>query len=301
MGLHRRKLQRQRIVSMALLASLLLTASARAEVKLLIATDGVPPQPKGNSATEPLAKSFSLQRAAEFLDGLTVAWINQRKCGSCHTGNPYLFARAQLDQADAPAVLGVRKFFENRVVQWDEGGKGAGYIVGKGRLKDTEGLTEVVTVASALAMHDQIAGKLHPLTRRALGRMWEVQREDGSWPWNRTGLAPMEHDEYFGVVSAAVAVGNAPEGYAQSPEAEPGLARLRKYLQTKPAPDLHHKLWLLWASAKLEQLVSPAQRAAWVEEIHSLQRADGGWSLHSLGDWKRRDDQPVDKAAPIES
>ena len=30
----------------------------------------------------------------------------------------------------------------------------------------------------------------------------------------------------------------------------------------------------------------------------SLQRPDGGWSLPSLGDWKRRDGTPNDKDAP---
>ena len=71
-----------------LLTSLLLAVPARADGEELIATDNIPARPKGNFANEPLAKTLSIERAAEFLDGTTVAWINQRKCASCHTGFP---------------------------------------------------------------------------------------------------------------------------------------------------------------------------------------------------------------------
>ncbi|HJZ59139.1 MAG TPA: prenyltransferase/squalene oxidase repeat-containing protein [Gemmataceae bacterium] len=255
-----------------------------------------PPAPGAATPDEPLAANVSLERAGEYLDVVTLDWLRERKCASCHTGYPYLMARAALGEPKAPALLEVRKFFEERVASWDRGGKGVGYLKGAGPVRFTEGVTEVVAVAATLAFHDaRSTGKLHPFTRQALARTWELQRADGSWAWNKTGLAPQEHDDYFGAVYAAVGVGHAPEGYAGSDEAKEGVARLTAYLRKNPPPDPHHKAWLLWASCKLDGLLEPAEREKAVKELRSLQRADGGWSLASLGAWKRDgkpDDQP---------
>jgi squalene-hopene/tetraprenyl-beta-curcumene cyclase len=195
--------------------------------------------------------------------------------------------------------LEVRRFLEERVAAWDRGGKGAGYLKGEGPLKISEGVTEVVAIAATLALHDaQTTGKLHPRTRQALDRMWELQQRDGSWTWNKTGLAPLEHDDYYGVVYAALGVGRAPEGYAQSEEAKAGLARLKGYLRKHAPPDLHHKTWLLWASLKLDGLMTRDEREQTIKELLALQRDDGGWNLPSLGDWKRHDGKVNDKQDP---
>jgi squalene-hopene/tetraprenyl-beta-curcumene cyclase len=258
-----------------------------------------PPRPAASTPKEPLAPALSLAKSAEFLDAVTLAWLKERKCASCHTGFPYLLARPALGGPKAPALLTVRKYLEDRVAGWDRGGKGAGYLKAEGPLKVSEGVTEVVAVAATLALHDaQSTGKLQPLTRQALGRMWELQRADGSWEWNKTGLAPLEYDEYYGAVYAALGVGHAPEGYAQSEGAKEGLSRLRGYLRKNPPPDLHHKAWLLWASVKLDGLMTPAEREQVAKALLALQRADGGWSLPSLGGWKRHNGKPNDKDAP---
>jgi squalene-hopene/tetraprenyl-beta-curcumene cyclase len=200
----------------------------------------------------------------------------------------------------SPAVRQVRKFFEDRVAAWDDKGKGAGYLKGHGALKVSEGVTEVVAVAATLALHDaQSSGKLHPVTRLALDRMWELQREDGSWSWNKTGLAPMECDDDFGAIYAALGAGHAPAGYAKSDAAKDGLARLQGYLRKNSRRSLHHKTWLLWASMALNDLMTPAERTQAIEDLLALQREDGGWSLQTLDEWKRT----VDKLniAPAES
>jgi squalene-hopene/tetraprenyl-beta-curcumene cyclase len=69
-------------------------------------------------------------------------------------------------------------------------------------------------------------------------------------------------------------------------------------LRKNPPPDLHHKTWLLWASLKLDGLMTPAEREQAIKDLLALQRDDGGWSLPSLGDWKRRDGKANDKRAP---
>jgi squalene-hopene/tetraprenyl-beta-curcumene cyclase len=198
-------------------------------------------------------------------------------------------ARPALGDPKASGLLQMRKFFEDRIVGWDKGGKGAGLPEG------TEGVTEVVATAAALAFHDAHAtGKLHPRTRQALDRMWTLQQPDGSWTWNRHELPPLEHDDYYGAAFAAVGVGHAPDGYAQTDRARAGLAKLRKYFRANKPPDLHHRAMLLWASLKVEGLLTDAGRKATVKELLALQRSDGGWSLASLGSWKRHNGKPND-------
>jgi squalene-hopene/tetraprenyl-beta-curcumene cyclase len=117
--------------------------------------------------------------------------------------------------------------------------------------------------------------------------MWELQPTDGSWTWNKTGLAPMECDDEFGAIYAALGAGHAPDAYTRTDAAKDGLARLQGYLRRIPRPSLHHKAWRLWASIPLEDLMTPAERAQTIQDLLDRQRNDGGWSLQSLGDWKR--------------
>src|SRR6478609_6461833 len=272
--------------------------AAVASIPTLAAGEPLPQVP-GAKADEPRAKTFSLDKGVEFLDGVTLAWVRRNQCFSCHTGYPYLLARTSVGDPKAAGLLEARKFMEDRVAAWDQGGKGKGYLKGEGVIELTEGVTEVVAIAATLAMHDgQTTGKLHPATRTALARMWELQQADGSWTWNKEDLAPLEHDDYFGAVYAAVGVGYAPEGYAQSESARPGVDRLVKYLTKTPAPDLHHKTYLLWASLALDGLMDKVERERTVQALLALQRKGGGWSLPALGAWKRSDGKPRDADAP---
>jgi squalene-hopene/tetraprenyl-beta-curcumene cyclase len=228
-----------------------------------------------------------------------LARVREHRCASCHTGYPYLLARSAAGDPKAAGLLEARKFLEDRVAAWDQGGKGKGYLKGAGVIEVTEGVTEVVAAAATLALHDgRTIGKLHPTTRTALARMWELQRADGAWDWNKEDLAPLEHDDYFGAVYAAVGVGHAPEGYAQSAAAKDGVAKLVGYLRKTPAPDLHHKAFLLWASIALDGLMDKAERERTVKALLALQRADGGWGLPSLGGWKRLNGDPQAEDGP---
>jgi squalene-hopene/tetraprenyl-beta-curcumene cyclase len=158
---------------------------------------------------------------------------------------------------------------------------------------------EVVATASLLAFNDaQTTGKLHPMTRRALDKMWTVQKANGGWTWLKCNWPPFEHDDYYGAVLAAVGVSVAPDGYALGESAREGLAKLRGYFEKTPAPDMHHRAWLLWASLKLDGLMSKDEREWTIKELLALQREDGGWSLPSLGDWKGNSGRENDKNAP---
>src|SRR4051794_40881947 len=72
-----------------------------------------------NSPREPVAKTMSLANSAAFLDRVALDWTRERKCGSCHTSYAYLMARPALGDHKAPALLRLRRFFEERVANWD--------------------------------------------------------------------------------------------------------------------------------------------------------------------------------------
>jgi squalene-hopene/tetraprenyl-beta-curcumene cyclase len=250
---------------------------------------GEPLQPSPNSPDEPIAEAFSSTKAAEFLDGVAVSWTRERRCGTCHTNVNYMLARPALGDVASAGMDEVRAFFEGRVAHWEDDDREA-----KPRWD-----TEVVATAAALACNDAATtGRLHPSTRRALDKMWTLQRPDGAWDWLKCDWPPYEHDDYYGATFAALGVGVAPEGYRETEAARRGLERLRHYLRENPPPSLHHKAMLLWASMKLDGLMSPAQREQTIKELLDLQRPDGGWNLPSLGDWRRRDGSPNDKETP---
>jgi squalene-hopene/tetraprenyl-beta-curcumene cyclase len=240
-------------------------------------------------ADEPKLARCSLERAAQYLDNVAVEWTRKRNCGTCHTNIPYLMARPFLKEFDSPGQSEVRAFFEKRIAHWNDPDKAA-----KPRWD-----AEVLSTAEALAINDAATtGKLHPLTRQALDRMWTLQTKDGGWDWLKCDWPPYEHDDYYGAIVAALAAGYAPEDYAHAPSASKGLERLRIYFRSTPPPDLHHQSMLLWASARLDGLMDPPQKDATIRAIRALQRGDGGWCLPSLGGWKRRDGTPNDPGAP---
>jgi len=242
-------------------------------------------RPKANSAEEPVAKEFSRGKGAEFLDAASLTWTRERKCGTCHTNYPHLMASSAIPECRPEARREVRAFFEGRIRDWDQTDK-------------PRGETELVATAFALAFDDaQTTKTLHPMTRKALDKMWELQNSSsGAWNWEKCNWPPLEHDDFLGATYAALAVGYAPENYAASDGAQEGLKRLRRFFWANRPPDLHHKGMFLWASRKLDGLMNAEEQAAIVKELFAAQRPDGGWSLPMLGGWKRRDGTVNDAA-----
>lgn len=232
--------------------------------------------PGPNQLDEPVAKTFSLDRAAHFLDSAALQWQKQRKCFTCHTNLAYLYARPSIS-SKAPAHKEVRRFAEELVnVRWKS----------KGPRWDAE----VIAAAAALAFNDAATtGELHPTTKVALDRMWTLQREDGGWDWLKCNWPPFEHDDHYGVTLAAIAVGVAPNDYSQSEIAEKGIAGIRRYLTDHPPENLHHRAMTLWASTYIKGLMSTQEQRECVNELLALQKEDGGWAAATLGSWERAD------------
>lgn len=235
----------------------------------------------GNSASEPMIEKFSLARAASFLDTAALGWQKKRRCVACHTDAAYLMT-PPMTGSRPQAYREVRKFTEKLVNErWAK----------KGPRWDAE----VIVAAAALAASDAgTNGKLHPTTRKALDRMWTVQRKDGGWNWLKCDWPPMESDDHYGATLAAIAAGVAPESYAKTEKAQAGLKNIRRYLAANPPPAPHHKGMILWADSLCGDLADARQRKAWIAELASLQKADGGWALATLGKWKRGDGKTQD-------
>lgn len=239
-------------------------------------------RPAASTPDEPLAEQYSLEAAVHFLDSASLDWQKSRNCMTCHTNYLYLIVRPAVG-ADNEAHRAVRNYAERLVTErWAE----------RGPRWDAE----VVMSAMTLAYNDRLtSGRLSPVARQALDRMWTVQQEDGGFDWLKCEWPPMESDDDFGAPMAALAALVAPDDYALSPAAEQGLEKLRGYLASQPPPSLHHAAMWLWAdSFEPGVLLTAAQRDEVLGELFARQRPDGGWALPTLGDWTRHDGQPQD-------
>ena len=245
--------------------------------------------PGPNTDKEPIAEKFSLERGARFLDTVSVNWTRNRKCGTCHTNYAHMIAGPMVEKPASTELVEVRAFFEARAAGWDKPDKSAKPI----------GDGEVVATAAALAFNDAAStGRLDPLTRAALDRMWTIQRPDGAWNWFDCDLPPMEDDDYYGTALAATAVGHAPGDYKSTKAAQIGIEKVRGYLRANPAPNLHHRALLLWASMGIDGLMEINERERTVADLLAKQRPAGGWSLTSLGRFVRRDGTANPEDAP---
>jgi squalene-hopene/tetraprenyl-beta-curcumene cyclase len=244
------------------------------------------------------ARSWDPGGAAAYLDRRMNWWMSWGTsardhgtfCVSCHTAVPYALARPTLgsespNDAERRLIDDVRR----RVRLWNET---TPYYTDQydapGKSSQSRG-TESVLNALILAYDDARTGRLRPDTRMALEDMWALQRghgdDAGAWSWLDFDLAPWESPDaqYYGAALAALAVGVAPGGYRSEPLVQGHLRLLHDYLERHYAPQsLHHRLVLLWASAKLPALLDADRRRSLIEETLRAQNADGGWSLSAL-------------------
>jgi hypothetical protein len=233
--------------------------------------------------------------AAEYLDGRQKLWIEWPRaqrlgapCLSCHTGVPYLLARPALRRANGGQEPTV---YEQALLD------GLRTRLDKATAKEFSG-TDSPRAAQALGV-EAILAALFLANDQALNRMWALQLRDGpargAWAWTDADLDPWEMPEstYFGAALAALATGEASAEYRRRPEVRERISELIGYLEREwAAQPLHHRLTLLWASARLPEVLPKARRHALLDEVWQRQQPDGGWSLESLGAWKKRSAAP---------
>ena len=255
-------------------------------------------------STSPDVKAWDAKAAAAYLDQRISWWMDWNGaardhgtfCVSCHTAVPYALARPAL-RAGLPVSANEQKLLDNvtkRVRMWNE--MEPFYSDDKrGTPKSAESRgTEAIFNAMILARYDAPAGKLGKDTELALGNMWALQLKTGSWMWLNFHNAPWEADDsqYYGTALAAVTAGMVPGSYRP----EPAMTLMREYLVREYASQsLINRVVVLWASSKVDGLLTAAQKKALVDEVFSTQQEDGGWTLSSIiGTWKRHDGTPLE-------
>jgi squalene-hopene/tetraprenyl-beta-curcumene cyclase len=268
-------------------------------------------------AGENAAGKWNQAGAAQYLDRREGEWFNfgsakrgqatnATTCISCHSLLPYALARPALRRISdekAPTALEAKILEQarRRVENWDRLDTPAFqlmYDFDDAKKQQSRG-TESILNALILALDDEFRGRQKPSddTRKALAILWATQlrqgEHKGSWDWLNFGLEPWESPaaRYLGASLAAIAVGAAGETSATGRDAGAyeGLDSLRHYLKTHfDAQNLHNRVWMLWAAQKLDGLLTKQQRDRLIEEIIAKQQTSGGWSLVSLGDFKRK-------------
>jgi squalene-hopene/tetraprenyl-beta-curcumene cyclase len=252
-------------------------------------------------------RKWSPEAAARYMNERQAWWESwdhakrdhETHCVSCHTQVPFAMARPLLreelhEEGPSKAEKAMLADVEKRVRAWDTmlpfyddatSGKG----------KEIESRNaEAVLNAIILANHDW--RHISESTRLAMDHAWALQTKSGpdagSWVWQNFGYGPWEADEsqYHWTAMMAVAVERAQDGYGNSAAIVGNLSALRMYLRTHyDAQPLLNKIAVLWASAGVQGILTPAQRKSVQQEIYAAQSADGGWSLSKLGHWTRRD------------
>jgi squalene-hopene/tetraprenyl-beta-curcumene cyclase len=187
-----------------------------------------------------------------------------------------------------------------RVSNWkelDTAAFGLFYDFSEAKKQESWG-TEAVLNTVILAFHDHYQGASSPsgVTREAFVHLWKEQvqngEDKGTWHWLDFNLAPWEWREarYFGAALAAIALGTTPGYYTPGADADTDakVKLLRDYLKDRlSGQNLHNQVWGLWAAAKVEGIMSQTERRKLIDRLFDRQQNDGGWSLPSLGTWKR--------------
>jgi squalene-hopene/tetraprenyl-beta-curcumene cyclase len=269
----------------------------------------------GLRAESPDQASWDPKAAAAYLDSRAAWWMDWPNaardhgtfCVSCHTAVPYAISRSALRAAlgESRRTATESRLLDNvakRVREWrDMEPFYPDQTRGIPKSSESRG-TESVLNALILATRDAERGVLTDETRMAFANMWALQMRtkelSGSWAWLNFGLNPWESttSPYFGAALAAVAVGTAPGGYAATPELQENVQLLRDYLQREEERQpLLNRLVALWASSKLPGVLTRERSQSVIDAALARQQPDGGWSLESLGDFKRIDGSEPEK------
>ncbi len=260
---------------------------------------------------------WSPAKAAAYLDKRITWWMSwptaardhETFCVSCHTATPYSLGRAALrttlgEAASSPREQKVLDSVTKRVRMWrDVEPFYPDQARGLPKTSESRG-TESILNALILVSRDAPTGHLSADARLALDNMWALQIKapdmNGAWAWLQFHNAPFEGDsQFYGNSLAALAIGSAPDSYQTEANVQAGVKLLSSWLtKNMDAQTPLDRVVLLWASSKLNGLLTPEQQAKIVDETLAKQQGDGGFSTAQMvPGWKRHDSTPVDTSA----
>ncbi|KZN38203.1 hypothetical protein [Pseudoalteromonas luteoviolacea] len=244
-------------------------------------------------------------KAAQWLDNRAQWWLDYPvqqtptdhngavQCNACHTTHTYTLVRPKLMQGTG---LNERIFDNIRRRLVAGPGVAPWFVNPPGRLTQSRG-SEAINTTYLLAMKEAREGALQPspLLITAFERLWLHQRADGGWDWFNFTYEPLASIEaqHFAACQVAVAIGTAP-GYfnENAPQALINrVDKLRNWLKASRNPNnLFGEAWLLFASTKLEGLLTPQEQNQIIGKLLQKQNRDevnkGSWILYELNDWR---------------
>jgi squalene-hopene/tetraprenyl-beta-curcumene cyclase len=270
----------------------------------------------GERAGEP--EHWNKTAAREYLDRRGEEWFKfggayrgqgatKTSCVSCHSLLSYALARPVLrrisdEKKPNEMEAKVLEQVKTRVSNWDQlDSEPYQLMYDFDHAKKTQSRgTEAVLNALVLSLEDRSAGRKEPsaITEKAISILWTTQVKEGpnkgSWEWLNFGLEPWESagGQFMGATLAAVAIGTAREsGYSPNDaDAKERLSALGDYLKKNyAAQNLHNRAFMLWASAKIDGLLTREQKEKVIAQLLEKQLPDGGFSLGSLGSFARKD------------
>ena len=249
------------------------TASALAEA--------VPARPD-----EPLARSFSAERAAQSLAAGSNAWLKNYSCVQCHAVMMQPQASLALREISPPPQEAIRFMTDTVNGHWQKSGVRYDNLPATGKtllMRDAKPpVTEPLSIALPMTQRDRHdSGRLSDEARKALLKMAERQRADGGFNVARDGVPEMLH-EFDQALLAAIAIGTAPEGVANAAPFKTALEGIRRYIAAHPADCAWQQGMLLWAEAQAGGFLTSEARQQAMQALLARQRADGGWSLPDL-------------------
>ncbi len=238
---------------------------------------------------EPRLPRYDERKAVAFVDRYALEWTERNGCGTCHTNVPALMMRPLIRSAPGEEVTAR---IRSRLIEFSNE---------KRAKPDAFTVAFMVPGISALAINDAESGRpLDPQVIALLDYQYAHQSKDGGWDYpDHEALVPfLERDRGYMATLAALAAGFIPDYFAHHPESRAGLETLKAYLRQHVSKKLHGQIVLLWASVRLNGLMTPQQQADIESRLLSLQNADGGWTLAALGTWPRYDGEPNDPQGP---
>lgn len=231
-------------------------------------------------ADEAKLPAVDLAKAIDYLEQGTHAWYGARKCIACHTPGIYLTIRPAMTPQLGKPTEAVRQAFvetHNRLVEQQKSDRSV--------LKKGTRPAELIYIAAGLAEWDaHVSKSLSDDTKATLATVFSVQVEGGSWG-SLNCWPPYESDAYHLATVAAMAVATAP-GYADYAAKDVKLAdsvkKLQAYLKTTPPPHDYGGVLLLWASARMPELLTAEKKHELIDMLAKHQRIDGGWSIRTF-------------------
>ncbi|MGD1069134.1 MAG: hypothetical protein ABSB15_03255 [Bryobacteraceae bacterium] len=242
------------------------------------------------------AASYLDDRMDWWMDWPTAARDHGTFCVSCHTVSPHALGRPALRSApgeQSPSAT-ERRLLANvtkAVRMWNA--VQPFYADGPqtpGKAAESRGAEAILNALIPTRYDNAQDAKL------ALDNMWALQLETGdaagAWPWLQFHNAPWEGDsQYYGATVTAIATSSRDARDNQS-----GMKSLRECpIRERDKQIPIDRVMLLWASTKMPDLLTPAQKQSIVGETLSKQHPDGGFSLADfVGSWKREDNTPLE-------